>query len=208
MTSNIETQISHTYIIRTCVDSFCSYMFSHHVYIYHICVLIFSFMHVFTSYVNTSYLICGWAPVVILHRWPHIYVYTYNTTHIVWDDSHLQLKCSIDNDFCYYHSWRNNVVIAFGVLSSCYMCTNACKGPGGSPLEVTSDTPKKNHVYIWYTYLSCVHACIYFISTYKYIIFPSTTQGPDGDPRWHQIYNIYIYVYITYTYIYVYILYM
>jgi len=68
MTSNIEAQISHTYIIRTCVDSFCSYMFSHHVYIYHICVLIFSFMHVFTSYENTPYLICGWAPVVFLHR--------------------------------------------------------------------------------------------------------------------------------------------
>jgi len=45
----------------------------------------------------------------------YIFIYTYTRETIC---THFRLHINDDDDCFYYHSWRNNVVIAFGILSS------------------------------------------------------------------------------------------
>jgi len=76
---------------------------------------------------NTSYAldfevcIYGYEGYICVYVYIHIYIHMY---------VHLYIhRCNGEDDCFYYHSWRNNVVIAFGTLSSftyIYVYTHIC----------------------------------------------------------------------------------
>ena len=56
-----------------------------------------------------------------------LHVRTIHTIGNTQQNRHTRKNKLGDNDCFYYHSWRNNVVIAFGTLSSCTCPMRACK---------------------------------------------------------------------------------
>ena len=75
------------------------------------------------------------------------------TTKLKHCRSYLSYSFTIDDDCFYYHSWRNNVVIAFGTLSSLYLTTRRATVRRHGALLRAAVQAKTRIIYIIIEYL-------------------------------------------------------
>jgi len=82
----------------------------------------YAYAYIYLYIYICNYMLCMYILYVYMYLslctyiYKYTYMYMYMYVHII--HTHMYIDACIDNDCFYYHSWRNNVVIAFGTLSS------------------------------------------------------------------------------------------